>query len=88
VSISLDLPDELLDALADRVIERLALGVDRAQHSPWLNVEQAAQHLATTPDSIRALVKRGQLAVHRSETGRLRFRRDELDEHAIAGDAA
>lgn len=87
MSISLNVPDELLDALADRLIERLAFAVDRTGPSRWLNVEQAAQYLATTPNAIRALVKRRQLAVHRSETGRLLFRRDELDEHATAGDA-
>jgi excisionase family DNA binding protein len=54
----------------------------------WLNVEQAAQYLATTQDAIRALVKRRQLTVHRTATGRLLFRREELDEHAAAGDAA
>ena len=37
--------------------------------TPWLNVAGAATYLATTEDAIRALVKRGRLPVHRTETG-------------------
>lgn len=46
---------------------------------PWLNVAGAATYLATTKDAIRGLVKRGRLPVHRTETGRLLFRPEELD---------
>ena len=47
--------------------------------TPWLNVKSAATYLATTEDAIRGLVKRGRLPVHRTETGRLLFRPEELD---------
>src|SRR6478672_6136286 len=40
---------------------------------PWLNVDRAADYLDTTPDAIHGMVKRGQVAVHRSSTGRLLF---------------
>lgn len=50
-----------------------------ATMSPWLNVAGAATYLATTEDAIRGLVKRGRLPVHRTETGRLLFRPEELD---------
>jgi excisionase family DNA binding protein len=54
--------------------------------SPWLSVAEAAEYLRTTEHAIRAGVKR-ELPVHRTATGRLLFRRDELDAYATAGDA-
>jgi excisionase family DNA binding protein len=65
------------------VREELARQPDR---SPWLNVEDAAEYLRTSKDAIRALVRRGDLPVHRTLNGRLLFRRDELDAYAKAGD--
>jgi excisionase family DNA binding protein len=53
---------------------------------PWLNVAGAATYLATTKDAIRGLVKRGRLPVHRTETGRLLFRPEELDDWVLAGE--
>jgi hypothetical protein len=70
--------------MADLVADRAECSVDTL---PWLNVESTANYLDTTEDSIRGMVKRGQLVPHRSDTGRLLFRREELDQHAI-GDAA
>jgi excisionase family DNA binding protein len=68
--------DEFFDVLAARVadvlLERLATSGE------WLRVEQAAEHLGTTPNGIRALVKRGKVPVYRRD-GRLYFDRRELD---------
>jgi excisionase family DNA binding protein len=77
---------DLEETLRQIVREEIAALVQPV--SSWLNVEQAAEHLATTPDAIRGAVKRGQLAAHRSETSRLLFRREELAEFATAGDRA
>ena len=52
---------------------------------PWLNVEGAATYLATTEDAIRGLVKRKRLPVHRTETGRLLFRPEDLDRWVLDG---
>jgi len=46
---------------------------------PWLNVDRTADYLDTTPDAIHGMAKRGQVAVHRSSTGRLLFWREELN---------
>ena len=54
--------------------------------TPWLNVAGAATYLATTEEAIRALVKRGRLPVHRTETGRLLFRPEELDRWVLDGE--
>ncbi len=66
---------------------RLALA-EREEPSPWLSVKSAAVYLDTSEDAVRALVKRCQLRHHRSDTGRVLFRREELDEFAVAGDVA
>lgn len=47
--------------------------------TPWLNVESAATYLDTTAQAIYSLVKRKAIPVHRTPTGRLLFRPEELD---------
>lgn len=79
-----DLDEVLLRAAHEGA--RLALA-EQSSGSPWLSVKSAADYLDTTEDAIRALVKRRQVPHHRTETGRLLFRRDELDAFA-QGEAA
>lgn len=81
------------DSFADDLARRVAAIVleslpGSAPPSPWLNVERAADYLGTTPNAIRGMVKRGQVPVHRSSTGRLLFRREDLDAHAMGETAA
>jgi integrase len=57
MSISLELPDVLLDALARRV----AAITEQQPARQWFNAEQAADYLGTTRDAVTAMVKRGQL---------------------------
>jgi Helix-turn-helix domain len=70
--------DQFFDTIAERVSalleERFAL-----QPAEWLNVAGAADHLQTTEDGIRALVKRKKVPHHRGAAGRLLFDRAELD---------
>ncbi len=68
-------------AVADAITEQ------RHDASPWLNVADTAEYLRTTEDAVRAMVRRGDLPVHRTGTGRLLFHREELDDFATAGDA-
>jgi excisionase family DNA binding protein len=77
VSHVLELPDALLDALAQRVAE-ISEQVPARQ---WFNAEQAADYLGTTRDAITAMVKRGQLEPSRRKPYYL-FSRAELDRHA------
>ena len=72
------------DTLRQLVREEVS---DAARHlgsepSGYLNVQNAAAYLDTTPAALRALVKRGQISVHRNATGRLCFTREQLDEFA------
>ncbi len=88
VALVVSLPPEFADAVAQRVAQLVVGQLGSTESSiSWLNVGSAAQYLDTTEDAIRGLVKRGQLLPHRSTTGRLLFRRDELDLHAM-GDPA
>jgi hypothetical protein len=77
-SINLDGLEELLRAL---IREELAAGPERLHGSPsgFLNVDGAADYLATTPGAVRALCKREQLPVHRTPQGRLLFDVTELE---------
>jgi Helix-turn-helix domain len=79
--------DSFADDLARRVAAIVLESLPASDPSPWLNVDRAADYLDTTPGAIRGMVKRGQVAVHRSPTGRLLFRREDLDAHAM-GEAA
>jgi len=49
------------------------------RESPWLDVGGAAERACMTEEAIRAATRRGQLRVHRSETGRLRYRVEDVD---------
>lgn len=54
--------------------------------SAWLTAAGAAEHLATTEEAVRSMVKRRQIPAHRLPNGRLRFDRAELDAWARGGE--
>ncbi len=73
----------LEDDLRRIVREEVSRALVEGRRTPeWLNVKSSAAYLDTTEDAVRALVRRGQLPVHRSDVGTMRFLRDELDAHA------
>jgi Helix-turn-helix domain len=76
--LSFEVSDEFFDRIGECVT---ALLEERfgAQAAKWLNVDGAADHLQTTPEGIRALVKRRRIPHHRGAAGRLLFDRAELD---------
>jgi excisionase family DNA binding protein len=76
--VPLAISDEFFDRIAGSVA---ALLEERfgAQPARWLTVAGAADHLRTTEDGIRALVKRRRIPHHRGAAGRLLFDRAELD---------
>jgi hypothetical protein len=68
----------LLDAVraeVERQLEERPVG--------WLDVDGAAAHLAMTPKAVRDALAKSALPVHRTPTGRLRFRPSELDEWVV-----
>ena len=64
----------LLDAVRAEVERQLA-----ERPVGWLDVEGAADYLSMTAKAVRDAVAKSGLPVHRTPTGRLRFKPDELD---------
>jgi hypothetical protein len=55
--------------------------IERAgTQTPWLDVSGVAGYAAMTEDAVRSATKRGQLRSHRSSTGRIRYRVQEVDD--------
>jgi excisionase family DNA binding protein len=75
-----------LEGALVRLAERLE-ALEAGDQSPWLTVEGAAAYLSTSPDGIRAAVKRQQIPSHRVN-GRRLFDRAELDAWVRGGDVA
>ena len=76
-AVTFELPPELLEAIAARAAELVEDRVDGAPE-PWLDVAQAAEHLACKPQRIYDLVSQGRLE-HRKDGRRLLFRRSWVD---------
>ncbi len=76
-ALSLALPPELVEVVAERaaeiVAERLAPLTE-----PWVGVDQAAEHLACPKSRIYALVSARRIP-HEKDGSRLLFRRSDLD---------
>ena len=73
-----------LDELVREAV-RAELATVPAQPAGWLDVAGAADHLSTTEDAVRALVKRNELPVQRTPNGRLLFRASDLDAWVTGG---
>lgn len=74
----LELPDELVEQIAQRAASILAQS--RLSVSPWLDTKGAAEHLCCSPARIHDLVQLN--ALHPRRDGRrLLFRRDDLDRY-------
>jgi excisionase family DNA binding protein len=75
--LALTIPRELVEAIARRVVELLP---PPEQGSVWLTVAEAAEHLATSEDALRAKLKPGRSSIpHHRVEGRILFDRNELD---------
>lgn len=85
MNVTLDLPPEVLDAIADRVLERLA---DQATPEPagYLDVAGAAGYLACNKSRVYALVSAGRLP-HYKDGSRLLFLPCELRSYVRNGGA-
>ena len=86
--LAVELPDELVEALARRVAELLA---ERDQGAAgyldgYLDVAGAAEFLACPPSRVYALTSAGRLPVHR-DGSRLLFDRQELRDYVANGGA-
>jgi len=75
---------ELRSAVRDEV--RAALDSREPVPQGWMDVARAAEYLSMPEGALRSTYQRGQIPFHRTATGGIRFRRDELDAFATAGD--
>lgn len=79
VTITLDLPDAVLDEIARRAAELVtANGSHAGEVKPWLDTKAAANYIAATPGRIHDLVQLGKLTPCR-DGRRLLFKRSDLD---------
>ena len=79
-----ELPDGLLETLAQRTAEIVISRVAETSDSRWLTVNRAAAYLDRTPEAVRGLVKRGELKAYKPD-GRLQLDREELDQWMRGG---
>ena len=76
-TLAVHLSDDQLDALADRIAERLA---PAPAEDRWLSTTAAAAHVGCHPDTIRkAAAERVLPAAQNGPNCRLHFRRSDLD---------
>ena len=71
--------DELLDAVADRVVLRLGAKHQQQQEQQWMNADEAAAHLRCNRQRLYNLVADRRIP-HEHEGKRLLFDRAALDE--------
>jgi excisionase family DNA binding protein len=75
----IDLGDEALDALADRIVARLAGRLDRPPvDDGWLTAHEAAGYLGISYSTMKKRMAAGELPCER-EGGRVYFKRSDLD---------
>jgi excisionase family DNA binding protein len=72
------LDDATLDALAERLRPRLQLAITTSP-TRWLNVTEAAEHLACPKSRVYALTSARRIPHHR-DGSRVLFDREELDD--------
>jgi excisionase family DNA binding protein len=68
-----NIPDDVLDQIADRVVDRL----EKDSGAPWMNLDAAASYLSFPKKRLYNLVSAGEIP-HRKQGNRLLFNRDEL----------
>jgi excisionase family DNA binding protein len=78
-------PDELVEAIAERVAELLEQrhGSHRASESPWLSIADGASYLSISERQLQRAITKGRISS--ATIGRRRLlHRDELDRFARA----
>jgi excisionase family DNA binding protein len=81
-TLTLDLPDEVIERVAERAAEILADRQTTAS-TPWLDTRGAAEHLCCNTSRIHDLVQARKLTPRR-DGRRLLFKRSELDDYLEA----
>jgi excisionase family DNA binding protein len=82
-TLSVELPDDVLEQIAERAAAIVAKRQQPAT-TPWLSTRAAAEYLCCTPDRVHDLVSLRKL-VPRRDGRRLLFKRDDLDAYLEPG---
>jgi excisionase family DNA binding protein len=81
VSIPAAVVDDLVAAVAERVLDTLTLPDHAAPWPEWMSVESAARYMDVSPERLRKLVARREVPFHQEgRRCRVLFRRRDLDE--------
>jgi Helix-turn-helix domain len=85
--LSIELPENVLDALADRVAARVLERLERGQGGErWLDAKQAADYLGLSINALHKLTAARQLPAEQEAPGhKLWFRRSQLDDWRSGG---
>ena len=83
--LALAVPDALVDAIAERVVELLASRVSLAaqEPEPWIDAEEAAAYLSKPKSRLYDLAAEGALP-HGRDGRSVLFRRSDLDAYLLA----
>jgi excisionase family DNA binding protein len=84
--LALPIPDEWLEAIAERVLELVAERTPEANGSPYLSVAEAAELLRADRQRVYDLLSSGRLTRHKDGT-RVLVSRAELDAHLLPPEA-
>lgn len=80
LTLTVDLPEQLLDHLSERIAQLLAAQVSTAPPSPWLTLAAAAEYLGCSRDRLYKLTAAKAVPFRRRQGGQgILFHRDELD---------
>ena len=87
--LSIELPETVLDAIAEMVAARVLERLDGApREDRWLDAKQAARYLGLSVNALHKLSARRQLPAHQDSPGhKLYFLRSELDSWRSGGSA-
>lgn len=83
-ALEIALPPAVLEAVAERAAQIAAERLSAVSEDRWMNVDQAAEHLACGPRRIYDLHSQRRLRAHK-DGSRLLFRRSDLDAYVEAG---
>jgi excisionase family DNA binding protein len=79
--VMLELPEAVVEAIAQRAAALALERLDRRESSPWMDLAQAATYLGFSRDRLYKLTAAGAVPCRRRPGGqRLLFHRDELDQ--------
>jgi hypothetical protein len=72
-------PNELVNDLLNELRHIKELFAAERRQAPWLDAAGVAAYAAMTEQAVRDAERHGHLKAHRSTTGRLRFRVEDVD---------